>query len=910
MELRGELYTRVMQEAGTADVAAIDGSADTATRDAGCLGAAAVYVAESTLQNLPRELQVGSIVEMATTGTSAVEDTEEPEEGADRPLRSQSAPGSAVVRLLGSEHVEEGHAALSRLLCWQLGAAPHTRVRLSRAALEAPPKAVTLHPVRLNAAGSGDKAGAALDLTQQSLDRLLGSLVGAAAAQAPDAEEVGLPIMDGMFLQFASTAPFVAPSESAAPLQVFQMTWDGAEELAADASVCPAAILRPQMLQAGPRALSVSWAKQPVAISTRPCKTGAGKWEAPRGGLLADLGWLEDPAALALERALLHTHPVQRGLLATLGTPPPGHTLLHGPSGCGKSVLALAIARSLRENASVLVYPVLVPCRKLMHAPAAKVKAALRSVLTEAMASLPSLVILDDLHTLCPAESEGPEGGHGSASSRAISAYLGDLMDTALQVGQPAISFVATAESVESLASVLCRPGRFEHELQLQPPDQDHRATIVVKAAAARGVRVPQSVAIAAARLADGFDALDMAILMERTLHCASGRYIAATNQDKAASRGKSIAAPCAADGPQGDGRALSGPRHELGHEGVGFNLVEADFQEARRGLVPAAFQGVGGASAQSGEGPKKSNGAQGWASVGGLEEAQRVMREVLELPVKHPELFSAAPLRQRSGMMLFGPPGCGKTHIVAAAAAASGLRFIGVKGPELLNKYIGQSEASVRDVFRRATASKPCLLFFDEFDAIAPKRGHDNTGVTDRVVNQLLTELDGVEGLAGVAVVAATSRPDLIDLALLRPGRLDRMVHCDFPSRRERLEVLEVLATGMTIEDESVLHLVADATEGFSPADLQALLGDAQLAAVHALVDDPDLPADTAGTPVMTRNMVVAALEAARPSVSISERERLQLIYDQFTASRSPAGDAASSLSREKSKGKRATLA
>ncbi|EFN55025.1 hypothetical protein CHLNCDRAFT_24198, partial [Chlorella variabilis] len=153
------------------------------------------------------------------------------------------------------------------------------------------------------------------------------------------------------------------------------------------------------------------------------------------------------------------------------------------------------------------------------------------------------------------------------------------------------------------------------------------------------------------------------------------------------------------------------------------------------------------------------------------------------------------APLRLRTGVLLYGPPGCGKTHIVAAAVAAAGVRCITVSGPELLNKYIGASEAAVRDVFQRAAAAAPCLLLFDEFDAIAPQRGHDNTGVTDRVVNQLLTELDGVEGLRGVCVVGATSRPDLLDAALLRPGRLDRLVFCGFPSPLERGAVLRALS-------------------------------------------------------------------------------------------------------------------
>lgn len=178
------------------------------------------------------------------------------------------------------------------------------------------------------------------------------------------------------------------------------------------------------------------------------------------------------------------------------------------------------------------------------------------------------------------------------------------------------------------------------------------------------------------------------------------------------------------------------------------------------------------------------------------MGEAKEALYEALELPLRFAKLVAKAPLRLRTGVLLYGPPGCGKTHAVRAAVAATGVRFIGVKGPELLNKYIGASEEAVRSVFARAQAAAPCALFFDEFDSIAPQRGSgsDSTGVTERMVNQLLTELDGVERLQGVCVIAASNRPDLIDAALLRPGRLDRLIYCGFPTRDERLDILKSL--------------------------------------------------------------------------------------------------------------------
>nr|CAD1820543.1 unnamed protein product [Ananas comosus var. bracteatus] len=271
---------------------------------------------------------------------------------------------------------------------------------------------------------------------------------------------------------------------------------------------------------------------------------------------------------------------------------------------------------------------------------------------------------------------------------------------------------------------------------------------------------------------------------------------------------------------------------------------------------------------------------------------------------LKVPSIFAQSPLRLRSNVLLYGPPGCGKTHIVGAAAAASSLRFISVKGPELLNKYIGASEQAVRDLFSKAVTAAPCLLFFDEFDSIAPKRGHDNTGVTDRVVNQLLTELDGVETLTGVFVFAATSRPDLLDAALLRPGSFDRLLFCDFPQWHERLDILTVLSKKLPLASDASLAEIASVTEGFSGADLQALLSDAQLAAVHQLLESGENDKQVKA-PIIGNELSRSVASKARPSVSEAEKSRLYEIYSQF----SEAKKSVSAQVRDK-KGKRATLA
>lgn len=366
--------------------------------------------------------------------------------------------------------------------------------------------------------------------------------------------------------------------------------------------------------------------------------------------------------------------------------------------------------------------------------------------------------------------------------------------------------------------------------------------------------------------------------------------------------------------------------------------------EAAREALTEALSLPLAAARLVSGEG----GGRGGGSGKGGRRKKKKAS-------LSSSPSAAAPPLRLRTGVLLFGPPGCGKTHVARAAVAAAGARCITVKGPELLNKYIGASEAAVRAVFARARAASPCVLFFDEFDSLAPSRGADSTGVTDRVVNALLTEIDGAEGLEGVVVVAASSRPDLVDAALLRPGRLDRMVYCGPPSGAdERRAVLAAAARRLVLSsrgggggeeeeggcgDETSLALfdeLALRTEGFSGADLGALLSEAALLAAREAVEEAeerrkekmsrrakeregrgegdeegsgdeeeaeelDLSSSSSsatapGPPPITRAHLLAALAAARPSLPCSELAALEERYAAFrgTPKRPPPGDPA----------------
>ncbi|TID03956.1 Peroxisome biosynthesis protein PAS1 [Colletotrichum higginsianum] len=276
--------------------------------------------------------------------------------------------------------------------------------------------------------------------------------------------------------------------------------------------------------------------------------------------------------------------------------------------------------------------------------------------------------------------------------------------------------------------------------------------------------------------------------------------------------------------------------------EGGAVHLSRVDFDNALKGFTPASLRNV-----------SLQHSTTTFSSIGGLQETRKVLLETLQYPTKYAPIFEQCPLRLRSGLLLYGYPGCGKTLLASAVAGECGLNFISVKGPEILNKYIGASEKSVRDLFERASAAKPCVLFFDEFDSIAPKRGHDSTGVTDRVVNQLLTQMDGAEGLSGVYVLAATSRPDLIDPALLRPGRLDKSLLCDMPMLEDRVDILKSLSSKVKLSEEltesdGAWADIARKTEGFSGADLQALVSNSQLEAIHDVLGDADPTPTTNG--------------------------------------------------------------
>jgi len=223
------------------------------------------------------------------------------------------------------------------------------------------------------------------------------------------------------------------------------------------------------------------------------------------------------------------------------------------------------------------------------------------------------------------------------------------------------------------------------------------------------------------------------------------------------------------------------------------------------------------------------------WTDIGGLDDVKQQLREAVEWPLKHPEYFKEMGIDPPKGILLYGPPGTGKTLLAKAVATESEANFIGVKGPEVLSKWVGESEKAIREIFRKARQAAPCIIFFDEIDSIVPRRGgRFDSGVTDRIVNQLLTEMDGLERLEGVVVIAATNRPDIIDPALLRPGRFDRLIYVPPPDEKARLEILKVHTRNMPLAEDVDLLEIAKKTEGYTGADIEVLVREAGLLALR----------------------------------------------------------------------------
>jgi len=478
-------------------------------------------------------------------------------------------------------------------------------------------------------------------------------------------------------------------------------------------------------------------------------------------------------------------------VFARLGIDAPKGVLLYGPPGCGKTLIARAVA----HETDVRFFSISGP--EIMQKFYGESEGHLRKLFDEATKQAPSIIFIDEIDAIAPKREE--LGGEHQVERRVVAQLL-SLMD-GLKTREHVIVIAAT-NLPNALDPALRRPGRFDREIVIPIPDRHGRLEILE--IHSRGMPLAKDVDLEQlAGITHGFVGADLeALCREAAMICVRRIF------------------------PEIDFAQATLPYDAL----MKLELCKEDFLAALRDVEPSALREV------FVEVPSTT-----WEDVGGLERAKHMLRETLEWPLQYGDLFDEAGVRPLKGILLSGPPGCGKTLLAQAAASAIQVNFISVKGPALQSKYVGESERAVREVFRKAKQAAPCLVFFDEIDALLPRRGGgaSDAHVSERVVGQFLAELDGIEKLTGVLVLAATNRLDIVDPALLRPGRFDVVVEIPLPDEQERLAILRIQTRGKPVSQEVHLETIAANTDGMTGADLSAICHHAALNAIRERVEE-----------------------------------------------------------------------
>ena len=472
-------------------------------------------------------------------------------------------------------------------------------------------------------------------------------------------------------------------------------------------------------------------------------------------------------------------------LFKHLGIEPPKGILLHGPPGTGKTLLAKALANEIGA------YFIAINGPEIMSKYYGESEQRLREIFKEAEENAPAIIFIDEIDSIAPKREEVT----GEVEKRVVAQLL-TLMDGLKERGK--VIVIGATNRPEALDPALRRPGRFDREIEIPPPDKRARREIL--AVHTRNMPLDEDVDLdKIAEMTHGYTGADLAALVKEAAIAALRRFIKEGKID--------LSQPIPAE-----------KLREL-------KVKMADFLEAMKYVQPTLIREI------YVEVPEVR-----WSDIGGLDDVKQQLREAVEWPMKHPEVFEQMGIEPPKGILLFGPPGTGKTLLAKAVATESGANFIAVRGPEILSKWVGESEKAIRQIFRRARQVAPAVVFFDEIDSIAPARGfrHDTSGVTDRIVNQLLTELDGIEPLRKVVVIAATNRPDILDPALLRPGRFDRLIYVPPPDYKARIEIFKVHTKKMPLAPDVDLEELARRTEGYTGADIAAVCREAAILALR----------------------------------------------------------------------------
>jgi transitional endoplasmic reticulum ATPase len=495
------------------------------------------------------------------------------------------------------------------------------------------------------------------------------------------------------------------------------------------------------------------------------------------GGLQGEIQRVREMVELPLR------HPE---LFQRLGIEPPKGVLLHGPPGCGKTLLARAVANESEANFYSINGP------EIMSKFYGESEARLREIFQQAQQNAPSIIFVDELDAIAPKREEVT----GEVERRVVAQLLA-LMDGLS--GRGNVIVIGATNRPGALDPALRRPGRFDREIEISVPDKKGRYEVLQ--IHTRGMPLSQDVDLQKlSGMTHGYTGADLSALGRETAMKALRRYL---------------------------------PQINLEEERIPPAVLEKmevtmeDFNGAYKEVTPTAMREV-----------YIEVSTVHWDDAGGLDDVKQHLKEAVEWPIKTPEIFTKLGIRPPKGILLYGPPGCGKTLLARAVATESEANFISIKGPEVFSKWVGESEKAIREVFRKARMAAPAVIFLDEIDSLTPRRGMgmSDSGVSERVISQLLTEMDGITSLQDIVVVAATNRPDMVDSAVLRPGRFDRLIYVPEPDEKSRLQILKIYTKGMPIASDVDLNQLTTATKYYSGADIESLCREA---AMHALRRD-----------------------------------------------------------------------
>ena len=525
-------------------------------------------------------------------------------------------------------------------------------------------------------------------------------------------------------------------------------------------------------------------------------------------------------------------------LFKRLGIDPPKGVLLHGPPGTGKTLIAKAVANEIDASFHNISGP------EIMSKYYGESEEQLREVFEEASEEAPAIIFMDELDSIAPKREEA-----GGDVERRVVAQLLSLMDGLEERGEVVV--IGATNRVDAIDPALRRGGRFDREIEVGVPDREGRKEIL-------------QVHTRNMPLVDGIDLDEYA----DNTHGFVGADLESLAKESAMHALRRIRPEIDLESDEIDADVLNS-----------IQITETDFKQAMKGIEPSALREV------FVEVPDVE-----WDQVGGLEDTKERLRETIQWPLEYPEVFEELDMQAAKGVLMYGPPGTGKTLLAKAVANEAESNFISIKGPELLNKFVGESEKGVREVFSKARENAPTIVFFDEIDSIATERGQGtgDSGVGERVVSQLLTELDGLESLEDVVVIATTNRPDLIDSALLRPGRLDRHVHVPVPDEDARRKILEVHTRNKPLADDVDLGVIAGKTDGYVGADIEAVAREASMNASREFIGSVtrEEVRESVGNVRVTMAHFENALDEVNPSVTAETRERYAEIEERFQRS------------------------